>query len=407
MNQRVNQTIGLAPMEGVTDLPTRLWFSQCSQPQFATTPFLRVTRDYPAKRIPSTFCPENSFSPSLLTYSVAPQLMGSDVEHMLPIAEHLLKTSPFVDFNCGCPAPTVVGNRAGSAILEKVDFFASYVEKLCQNLGPQNVSIKMRLGFNSESEFPALLSAIQNLNIYRLTVHGRTRTDRYLGQARWTPIDLASQSSFPVVGSGDVVNFLSAQERLQKAPNVNGVIIGRGALRNPWIFEEIRQKKELFISIKSLQISLAVYALLQEIYQKWPEKLFIAIEDGIFTQMPGTDFEKWNVLFRQLSALHFESETKFEEINCSLGTLAKIKMMWNSLRSALPECFFEPTVLRVRQFPDFLAALNGCFEKYLETLHDSTSSKPIDFYSQEPLLRLSYKSCYDWIYSGGKATHDK
>ena len=82
-------------MEGVTDLPVRLWLSLMGGFQFAMTPFLRVTKDYSPKRIPTTFAPEISVLKNEVNYALIPQLMGPDVDYLCPVAERLLENCQF------------------------------------------------------------------------------------------------------------------------------------------------------------------------------------------------------------------------------------------------------------------------------------------------------------------------
>ena len=110
--------VGLAPMEGVTDFATRLWITQNGAPDFTTTPFLRVTKDYPSKRISANFLPEIQLSKEHGIVTCIPQLMASEEDDLIRIGQHFLQSVPFVDVNCGCPSPTVVGNGAGSSLLQ-------------------------------------------------------------------------------------------------------------------------------------------------------------------------------------------------------------------------------------------------------------------------------------------------
>ncbi|MEY2988734.1 MAG: hypothetical protein RJB13_2255, partial [Pseudomonadota bacterium] len=243
-SSRSEPALLLAPMEGVTDFATRFWLSQIASPDEATTPFLRVTKDYPSKRIPANFLPEIELSKEHGIVTCVPQLMASETEDLIRIGEHFLKKLPFVDINCGCPSPTVVGNGAGSSLLKCPDSFFRYLNQVVGALGPQRVSVKMRLGFQSEDEFESLLEVVKAFPLARLTIHGRTREDRYKGKARWHFINkAASQLNYPVIGSGDILDQSSLRERLALAPNVAGVMIGRGALRNPWIFASLRTKE--------------------------------------------------------------------------------------------------------------------------------------------------------------------
>ena len=411
-------------MEGVTDLPTRLWFTQTSTPDFATTPFLRITRDYPYKRVPATFCPEMSVLKNLTPGTVAPQLMASSVSDLCRIGEHFLKETAFIDINCGCPAPTVVGNGAGSALLIRAEIFRNYVSEVCTNLGPQQVSIKMRTGFLDCSEFDELLDVLVGCTPRRLTVHGRTRADRYLGSAKWNLIERAAQAlqalgprsnneaflqkafshlalapklECEVVGSGDVTSSESFLHRLVVAPHVQSVIVGRGALRNPWIFSELRLGRKVDLSSLTLKLSLACFVLLQELCERKPKDVFDLANKGVFLQAAGTQVEAWQELYQKLWASWTghsvdQKAAPFDQLEVGRGAFCKLKMMWNSLRSALPAAFFGPEPLRAANLSQFFDALDRCCAAH--SVHNG-------FNSSKDLLTLSYEPTHDWVYSGG------
>src|SRR5690606_19270638 len=105
-------SLGLAPMEGVTDLAMRLWLSICSAPSEMTTPFLRATYSFPQAALPEEFAPENTILAGLVSYSLIPQVMASSSEHFKRTFALLINDCRWVDFNCGCPAPKVVGHGA-------------------------------------------------------------------------------------------------------------------------------------------------------------------------------------------------------------------------------------------------------------------------------------------------------
>ncbi len=372
-------------MEGVTCLATRLWFSQTSHPDFAMTPFLRVTRDYPWKRVASTYAAEIFDLKKCFNYSLIPQLMGTAPEDLERIAAPLLSATSFVDINCGCPSPKVVGSHAGSGLLEKTEVFYNFIHGLENKFGVQKFSIKMRSGFTSDDEFPELLRIVAEAKLAQLTLHARTRKDRYTGKARWSLIDYAAKNSdFPVVGSGDITDFASFNQLRAQAPLVKKFIVGRGALRNPWIFMELREGCAISISSHALLKSLACFALLQEMLACNSHKLINLIERGDFISTCGTNEEHWENLYRKLSQANFDDYISIEKLHVERASFARVKMIWNSLRSSLPEKFMEPTLLRTSCFSDFSCIFMGlCGNNNI-------------------LLPLEYKEQFDWIYSGAK-----
>lgn len=381
-NQREIQ-FGLAPMEGVTCFATRLWFSVTSLPDFTMTPFLRVTRDYPWKRVPSTYAAEIFDLKGAVNYRLIPQLMGTSPLDLERIALPLLKATHFIDVNCGCPSPKVVGSQAGSGLLEKTEVFEEFLNGLQERLGSAQFSIKMRSGFWDHAEFPALLSIVSKINMAQLTLHARTRKERYTGLAKWDLIGLASTSCpFPVVGSGDIVSAQSLDLLLSQAPQVNKVIVGRGALRNPWIFQELRTREAVTLSTQTLLLSLACFAVLQEILAHDAPKLFSLVAKGFFLKPCGTNEFLWEDLYANLTIAFYGHYVPTSALELDRASFARVKMIWNSFRSSLGPEFMDPNLLRVSNFPDF--------EKGILNKTEHTKQ----------LLYLKYNPQYDWIYSG-------
>ena len=383
-----NQTkilFGLAPMEGVTCLATRLWFSVTSHPDFAMTPFLRVTRDYPWKRVPSTYAAEIFDLKGFTNYPLIPQLMGTSPSDIERIATPLLKNTKFVDVNCGCPSPKVVGSQAGSGLLEKVEVFSEFLSGIQDKLGESNYSIKMRSGFNSHDEFPHLLHLVSKMKMAQLTLHARTRLERYTSFAKWNLIEDAAKScAFPVVGSGDIVHAKSLRQLLTQAPHVNRVIVGRGALRNPWIFDELRTGESVKLTNRTLVVSLACYAILQDMLANNPSLLLELVKKGIFAEVCGINENLWEQLYHQLTTSYFGGYVNTSSLNVERPSFARVKMIWNSLRSSLGAEFMDPTILRVSCFSDFETGIVGKVQQ------------------KDELLNLNYHPQYDWIYSGAK-----
>lgn len=383
--------IGLAPMEGVTCLATRLWFSVTSQPDFAMTPFLRVTQDYPWKRVASTYAAEIFDLKKLTSYSLIPQLMGTSPTDIERIALPLLKETSFVDINCGCPSPKVVGHHAGSGLLENKDVFEIFLKNIEERIGKNLFSIKMRSGFISHDEFPSLLKLVANVKMSQLTLHARTRDERYRGMSRWDLIDLASKTCpFPVIGSGDIVSSQSLKLLLEKASGVCKVIVGRGALRNPWIFHELRSNESVFLTVETLLYSLACFAILQDMLAIDYIKLFSLVESGIFLQNCGTNQTLWENLYLELCSKHYGNYIPIHLLQVEKASFARVKMIWNTLRSSLGDEFMNPKLLRVSSFSDF----------FYGVLH-------IVKQQRNHMLHLKYHSEYDWMYSGVKNQEKK
>src|SRR6056297_3277724 len=158
------------------------------------------------------------------------QIFGSDPDIMAEAAEKLEKEKNlFLDINMGCPVPKVVKNREGSALMKN------------PGLASKAVSVKMRTGWDEGSvnvvDFALRMEAS---GVDFITVHGRTRSQYYFGQADWNIIAKVKKAvGIPVVLSGDVVDGLTAASAFETT-GCDGVMIARAAKGNPWIFKEIR-----------------------------------------------------------------------------------------------------------------------------------------------------------------------
>ena len=362
-------------MEGVTDFPTRMWFRYIGGMDFLWTPFLRVTDTYPA-RFPDTFAPEFLQLKGHYNTPTIFQVMGSrpeDVVRTFSILGDLVET---IDLNCGCPSPTVVGSRAGSSLLEKVDFFAGFIEKVIAGIGPGRLSVKMRTGFHSESEFDSLIKAIIPLPLKHLTVHGRTRAQRYTGVANWSLITKASANcTYPVIGSGDICDLDGISRRLASPCAVHAVIIGRGALRNPWIFQGTGSAP--------VSMALLLFIVMQDIFIANPMGFIRWVgEEPFETLRTAEDFWRKTQAFLNRSGQKFRAP---EDVQSTSRALSRGKMIWNYLRSSLPAPFMDSRIMRVTQLSDLI--------KGIGEIARQSGLDPAN-------LPLCYQADYDWVFSG-------
>ena len=370
---------GLAPMEGVTDFATRFWYQCVGGMDFTWTPFLRVTDTFPAK-FPDLFAPELTTLKGLFPAPLIFQVMGSRPEDVIRTAEAAGDRLTFIDLNCGCPSPTVVGSRAGSSLLEHADQFAHFLETVATRLGPGRLSVKMRTGFHSPSEFSNLLAAIKHLPLRHLTVHGRTRPARYTGQADWLLIDEAVRTcTFPVFGSGDVCDHKTLSKRVETASGVKAVIIGRGALRNPWVFQCSRSAP--------LTSALAAFVLLQDLALESQERLVAWAAELSPDFFAFKDEARWMHLIETLlSSLRGQHHAApLEDLQVSARALSRGKMLWNYLRSSLPEAYMNPALMRVTSLPQLL---NG-----IDEITRQLQLSPVN-------VPVVYNPEHDWMYSG-------
>lgn len=142
------------------------------------------------------------------------------------------------DLNCGCPVPKVVKNGEGSALLKEPDVLGNVVEAMVKNTD-KPVTLKIRRGFSRDEDLAVeIAKTAEAAGAGAITVHGRTREQFYEGKADWSAIERVKRSvGIPVIGNGDVMHGSDAIAMMEQT-GCDGVMIARGALGNPWIFEE-------------------------------------------------------------------------------------------------------------------------------------------------------------------------
>lgn len=228
-----NQVI-LAPMAGVTDLPFRLL---CREMGAGLVCMEMVS----AKAIYY----KNKNTEELLTIHpgevpVSLQLFGSDPGIVAEMAARI-EERPFsiLDFNMGCPVPKVVNNGEGSALMKNPKLAEELLSGLVRAV-KKPVTVKIRKGFDDEQVNAVEIAKIaEACGVAAVAVHGRTRAQYYSGIADWDIIRQVKEAvSIPVIGNGDVKDAETAK-RLLEQTGCDGVMIGRAAQGNPWIFREV------------------------------------------------------------------------------------------------------------------------------------------------------------------------
>ena len=227
----------LAPMEDVTDASFRLLAREFGA-SIVVTEF--VNADAIIRSIPSTL---RKMVVADEERPVAIQLYGRDATTMAEAAKVAEEASPeLIDLNFGCPVKKVAGKGAGAGMLRDVPLMLEIIRSVV-NAVELPVTVKTRLGWDSDHIIiEELAEQIQEAGAQALTIHGRTRSQMYKGEADWGPIARVKQNpniTIPIIGNGDVTSGEIALERFETT-GVDAVMVGRGAIGQPWVFEEMR-----------------------------------------------------------------------------------------------------------------------------------------------------------------------
>ena len=238
-NVELKNNVILAPMAGVTDLPFRVLCKEQGAGLLCMEMVSAKAIYYGSKNTEELM----KISPAEMPVSL--QLFGSDADIMADRAKKI-EEKPFavLDINMGCPVPKVVNNGEGSALMKNPKLAEEIITKMVKAV-KKPVTVKIRKGFDE-----AHLNAVEMAKIAEasgaaaVAVHGRTREQYYAGKADWDCIRAVKEAvKIPVIGNGNVTDALSA-ERLLKETGCDGVMVGRAAQGNPFIFREITEYLE-------------------------------------------------------------------------------------------------------------------------------------------------------------------
>jgi tRNA-dihydrouridine synthase B len=170
---------------------------------------------------------------------VSIQIFGGDPEHMAQAARVIeARGADIVDINMGCPVPKISKNNAGCSLMREPEHAAEIVAAMAQAVKIP-VTVKMRAGWDDRHvNAPELARLVERAGAAAVAVHGRTAQQQYHGHADWELITRVAEAvSIPVYGCGDLIEPAQIVERLTDSP-VAGVMVGRGILRNPWLFAQ-------------------------------------------------------------------------------------------------------------------------------------------------------------------------
>ena len=265
-NVELNNNIFLAPMAGITDKPFRIMCEEQSKPGLVFTEMISSKaihyKDEKTQKLTNT---ENENT------KIAIQIFGSEPEIMAEAANELQNRADIIDINMGCPAPKVVKNGDGSKLLQNLELVSEIVKKVVKSVNIP-VTVKIRKGWNNNNIVAKeAAQIIESAGANAITIHGRTREEYYSGKVDLDIIKKVKESvKIPVIGNGDIKNVQDAQ-RMFEYTGVDGIMIGRATLGNPWLIGQIKnglENKDIYIPNSNEKLEIIKKHIQLEIEEK-------------------------------------------------------------------------------------------------------------------------------------------
>ncbi len=230
--------IGLSPMDDITDYSFRELCKEFGADLLITEFIASEALNRDAEKSIRKMRFSNNQRP------IGIQIFGADEDELLCCLDVVEQAEPdFIDINWGCPVRKVAGRGAGSGILQDVPKMLRITTSIVKK-ATLPVTVKTRIAYSSDSMVVTdFAEALQDTGISALSIHGRTKTQMYSGNAEWTLIGQVKSNPrihIPIFGNGDIVCASQAVESKRRY-GVDGILIGRGAIGNPWIFEQCQR----------------------------------------------------------------------------------------------------------------------------------------------------------------------
>ena len=265
----------VAPMAGITDYPFRKLVASKGMANLYSE---MVAINAINRKNPKTY---RIADVRKEPYPVVVQLVGNDPELFSEAAKLVADLGACsLDINMGCPVKKIVANESGSALMKDLPRAAKIIEATVKAT-PLKVSVKFRKGWdNSSVNAVEMAQMCENSGASYITVHGRTRAQGYSGTADWDIIRKVKESvKIPVIGNGDIVSIETAENMLNET-GVDGIMIGRGTLGNPWLPGQIHEylvSKTLPQSITVKEIKEALLQQLEDMVDFYGKEMAVAI----------------------------------------------------------------------------------------------------------------------------------
>lgn len=252
----------LAPMEDVTDIGFRLLCKRYGV-SMVYTEF--VSAEALVRSVKSTM---NKLTISNDERPVGIQIYGRDVDSMVEAAKMVEEAHPdVIDINFGCPVKKVAGKGAGAGMLKNIPLMLEITREVVKAVKTP-VTVKTRLGWDQDNIIIGeLAEQLQDCGIQALTIHGRTRSQMYTGEADWSMIGEVKRNPrlhIPIIGNGDICTPEQAKEAFERY-GVDGVMVGRATFGRPWVFKEMRDFIDGKPQDKSLDINKKIDILKEQL----------------------------------------------------------------------------------------------------------------------------------------------
>ena len=233
-NIETKNNIFLSPMAGITDLPFRLLCKEHGAGLIYSEMISSKALLYGDKKTEMLSKIDDRERP------VAVQIFGHDLEAIEYSIKYFQDKADIIDINMGCPAPKVTKNGDGSCLLKNPLLIRDIVNTAVKN-STIPITVKIRIGWDEKTiNVLEVSKIIEEAGASAIAIHGRTTKQFYSGKADWSYIKEVKEriKTIPIIGNGDITDEISAKEKIDFS-GVDGILIGRGAIGNPWIFERI------------------------------------------------------------------------------------------------------------------------------------------------------------------------